>query len=487
MSTFDSLGLSPELLSAVKKTGYTQPTPIQSVSIPKVLAGKDLMASAQTGSGKTAAFCLPILHKLQKRNPKGPRALILTPTRELAAQVLENLRTYGKEANLICATVFGGVKIGPQIRQLRNGVDVLVATPGRLMDLYNQKAVKLDAVEIFVLDEADRMLDMGFISDIRKIRAMLPAKRQSLLFSATFSPEIRKLAQTMLVDPEEVKATPENQTAPSVEQLVVPADKAAKINILHALYQEAGWSQALVFSRTKHGADKVVRQLDKLGVKAAAIHGNKSQNHRTRTLKDFKAGKITMLIATDIASRGIDIDKLPVVINFELPQVPEDYVHRIGRTGRAGETGKAISIVCADEIKQLREIEKFTRSTLPREELEGFEPDHNLPESHSNKSVAATRKPARNRNAGSGNARPGNTSAGQAGAGKRGDSGAKPDARRRGGRPDSNGNSRNTERQERRPEQASGKRSGGRATVIASTTGGRPTRSSGRRRVAGAA
>jgi len=379
--SFNELGLSEPLLKAISDSGYTEPTAIQSAAIEPILAGKDLMASAQTGTGKTAAFTLPILEKLSQLDNPGnhPRVLIITPTRELAAQIEASANTYGKHTTLQSLAVFGGVKIGPQIKKLRQGIDILVATPGRLLDLSQQGAVNLKHVDVLVLDEADRMLDMGFIPDIKRIQKLLPNSKQTLMFSATYSPEIRKLAHDYLSNPVEVNVTPKNAAAHTVEQVLHPVDKRRKSELLQHLVQLNNWSQALVFSKTKHGANKLTRDLVKTGVRAAAIHGNKSQAQRTKALEDFKRGKVEILVATDIASRGIDISELPMVINFDLPHVPEDYVHRIGRTGRAGTTGNAISLVCADESKQLRDIERVINKPLERVEIEGFEPDHVLP------------------------------------------------------------------------------------------------------------
>ncbi len=383
--SFSSLGLSPQLLQAVTEQGYTEATPIQAKAIPAILQRRDVMAAAQTGTGKTAGFTLPMLELLargERVQANQARALILTPTRELAAQVAESIATYGKHLPLRSAVVFGGVNINPQMMKLRKGVDLLVATPGRLLDLYNQNAIRFKQLEILVLDEADRMLDMGFIHDIRKILNLLPKQRQNLLFSATFSQEIRALAKGLVNDPVEISVTPRNQAAPSVKQWIHPVDKSRKAALLIDLLQRNQWNQVLVFSRTKHGANKLVKQLAGSGIKADAIHGNKSQGARTRALADFKQGTIRVLVATDIAARGIDIDQLPHVINFDLPNVPEDYVHRIGRTGRAGSTGEAISLVSADEFKQLSDIEKLTKKILERKYVDGFEPVHELPQSN---------------------------------------------------------------------------------------------------------
>ncbi|WP_078083343.1 DEAD/DEAH box helicase [Microbulbifer mangrovi] len=381
---FEDLGLVPEIARAVAEQGYTNPTPIQEQAIPVVMRGGDVMAAAQTGTGKTAGFTLPLLHKLsagERARNNQVRALVLTPTRELAAQVFDNVQSYSQYLPMRHSVVFGGVKINPQMMRLRGGADILVATPGRLLDLYNQRAIKFDKLETLVLDEADRMLDMGFIHDIKKILRVLPAKRQNLLFSATFSPEIRTLAKGLVNDPVEIDVSPRNSTTKTVQQKLHPVDKSRKANLLCHLIKENGWHQALVFSRTKHGANRLAKQLEQSRIPAAAIHGNKSQNARTKALADFKSGKVQILVATDIAARGIDIDQLPQVVNFDLPNVPEDYVHRIGRTGRAGASGQAVSLVSADEAKQLWDIEKLIQKPIEREEIEGFEPDHQLPAS----------------------------------------------------------------------------------------------------------
>jgi ATP-dependent RNA helicase RhlE len=382
--TFDDLKLAEPIARAVNEKGYTHPSPIQEQAIPVVLQGGDLMASAQTGTGKTAAFTLPLLQQLlDKRRASGNRvkALVLTPTRELAAQILENVEAYSKYTKIRSTVVFGGVKINPQMQKLRSGVEVLVATPGRLLDLHSQNAVKFDELDILVLDEADRMLDMGFIHDIKRILKILPKQRQNLLFSATFSDEIRTLAHGLLHNPAEVSVAKENTTNTSIEHKLHPVDKAQKTKLLSHLAITEKWDQALVFSRTKHGANKLVKLLERDGIKAAAIHGNKSQNQRTKALADFKDGKITLLIATDIAARGIDIHQLPQVVNFDLPNVPADYVHRIGRTGRAGMLGHAISLVSADEIDQLQDIERLIQKHVVREVIDGFEPQNPLPNS----------------------------------------------------------------------------------------------------------
>ena len=398
---FTKLGLSDAILEAVKKQGYDTPSPIQEKSIPLILEGKDVMAAAQTGTGKTAGFTLPILQLLSKGQPTKSnqvRTLILTPTRELAAQVQDSVSTYGKQLPLKSAVVFGGVKINPQMQKLRGGVDILVATPGRLLDLYSQNAVKFDELEIIVFDEADRMLDMGFIHDIKRILKILPAKRQTLMFSATFSDEIRKLAKSLVNNPVEISVTPRNSTVKSVKQWIHPVDKSKKQALLTQLIKDHGWYQVLVFSRTKHGANRIATQLGKKGISASAIHGNKSQGARTRALADFKNGKVNVLVATDIAARGIDIAELPHVVNFDLPHVPEDYVHRIGRTGRAGSKGEAISLVSADEVKQLFDIERLTQKKLERIMVDDFVPDHNLPESLKKQLPLKKKKPKKDKN-----------------------------------------------------------------------------------------
>ncbi len=367
--TFNTLGLSETLLRAVHETGYTTPTPIQKEAIPAILSGSDVMAAAQTGTGKTAGFTLPILQRLATagRRPAANRAhvLILTPTRELAAQIEDSIKTYGKYEKLRSAVVFGGVNINPQMKALRAGVDILVATPGRLLDLYQQNAIRFDDIGILVLDEADRMLDMGFIRDIRRILALLPKQRQNLLFSATFSDEIRALAKTLCNKPVEIDVAPRNSTVETISQSLYLLPKNNKPELLTRLLRESG-EQALVFSRTKHGANKLAERLGKDGLTAAAIHGNKSQSQRTKALADFKNDKVQVLVATDIAARGIDIDELALVINFDLPQVAEDYVHRIGRTGRAGASGRAVSLVSPEENKQLRDIERLIKIRIER-------------------------------------------------------------------------------------------------------------------------
>ena len=381
--SFDTLGLAEPLLRAVREKGYNTPSPIQAQAIPAVLKGQDIMAAAQTGTGKTAGFTLPLLQRLmqgQQAKPNSVRALVLTPTRELAAQVHDSVLTYGKHVNMRSAVVFGGVSINPQMKNLRRGVDVLVATPGRLLDLHQQNAVKFNQLEILVLDEADRMLDMGFIHDIKKILRLLPERRQNLLFSATFSGDIRNLAKGLLNSPLEIDVAPRNTTTELVEQVVHPVDKDQKSSLLSHLIRSRGWRQAIVFSRTKHGANRLADYLSKDGITAVAIHGNKSQGARTKALSEFKQGKVSILVATDIAARGLDIQQLPQVVNFDLPNVPEDYVHRIGRTGRAGMTGHAISLVSADESKQLRDIEKVIQRQIDREVIAGYEPKEKLAE-----------------------------------------------------------------------------------------------------------
>ena len=375
--SFASLGLSDALLRAVADAGYSQPTPIQLQAIPAVLAGGDLLAGAQTGTGKTAGFVLPILQRLST-TPRAPgraaiRVLIMTPTRELASQVEESVRTYGKHLKFTSTTVFGGVGIQPQVTALRRGVDILVATPGRLLDHHRSRTVDLSGVEVLVLDEADRMLDMGFIPDIKRILAILPKKRQNLLFSATFSDEIRDLAGGLLHSPVQIQATPRNSTVEAVKQTVHPVDSKRKAELLIHLIKEQQWFQVLVFTRTKHGANRLAGQLEKGGITALAIHGNKSQGARTRALSEFKSAKLQTLVATDIAARGLDIELLPHVVNFDIPHVPEDYVHRIGRTGRAGATGEAISLVSAEEMSNLRDIERLIKRSIPRVVVPGFE------------------------------------------------------------------------------------------------------------------
>ena len=408
--SFTQLGLAPELLHAVADQGYTEPTPVQREAIPLVLAGRDLLAGAQTGTGKTAAFVLPMLQLLgdrpvagapspgDRRNATRPpvRVLILTPTRELALQVEESVRTYGARRRFRSAVIYGGVGFEPQVRALRAGPPIVVATPGRLLDHAGQGTIDLSHVEILVLDEADRMLDMGFIRDIRRILALLPARRQNLLFSATFSDEIRRLADGLLDRPATVQVTPRNTPTALVTQLVHPVDRERKRELLSHLIRSGRIDQALVFTRTKHGANRLAQQLERDGIAATAIHGNKSQGQRIKALGDFKNGRASILVATEVASRGLDIEELPHVVNYELPMVAEDYVHRIGRTGRAGSTGDAISLVCVDEAPLLREIERLLGHPIPTELVAGFEPDRSIrPE------------PIRQRSSGGGRGRPG--------------------------------------------------------------------------------
>ncbi|MGH8162634.1 MAG: DEAD/DEAH box helicase [Gammaproteobacteria bacterium] len=377
--SFDRLGLSAAILRAVAEQGYTTPTPVQQQAIPAALAGRDLMAGAQTGTGKTAGFALPILHRLNaepaRETPSAIRCLVLTPTRELAAQVEQSFRDYGKYLVLRTSAMFGGVSPVPQIKALRRGVDILVATPGRLLDHVNQRNVDLSQVEVLVLDEADRMLDMGFIRDVRKILQGLPAKRQTLLFSATFSKEIKRLADEFLHRPERIEMAHNNRPVELVSQRVYSVAKRRKRELLSFLIGSENWQQVLVFTRTRHGANRLATQLETDGLKAVAIHSNKSQGARTRALADFKTGRVRVLVATDIAARGLDIDQLPYVVNYELPNVPEDYVHRIGRTGRAGREGEAVSLVCGEERKYLAGIERLLKRELPKVVLEGYESD----------------------------------------------------------------------------------------------------------------
>jgi len=374
--SFDSLGLRAELLRAIATQGYTTPTPIQTKAIPEILAGHDILAGAQTGTGKTAAFTLPMLQMLCAHPPQGrhPRALVLTPTRELAAQVEESVRLYGQNLPLRSVVIFGGVGMQPQVDRLRRGVDLVVATPGRLLDHAGQRTIDLGHVEFLVLDEADRMLDMGFIHDIKRILALLPKRRQNLLFSATYTEEIKRLADGLLNQPKLIEVARRSAAAELVSHIAHPVDQGRKRELLSHLIKEGDWDQVLVFTRTKHGANRLSEQLIRDGISSAAIHGNKSQGARTRALSDFKAGSVRALVATDIAARGIDIDRLPQVVNFELPNVAEDYVHRIGRTGRAGTEGRALSLVSADEHGYLRDIQRLLRRDIPMELIAGFEP-----------------------------------------------------------------------------------------------------------------
>jgi len=374
--SFETLGLSAPIVRAVRKQGYTTPTPIQLQAIPVVLEGRDIMGGAQTGTGKTAGFTLPVLELLSNQSKgSGLRALILTPTRELASQIGESVMAYGEYLPLKSTVVFGGVNIKPQIDALKRGIDILVATPGRLLDHVNQGTIDLSKIEILVLDEADRMLDMGFIHDVRKVIALLPKKRQNLLFSATFSNEIKKLADSLLSAPVMIEVARRNTASEQVQQLIHPVDRKRKAELLSHLITSKNWQQLLVFTRTKHGANKLAQHLESAGIRSAAIHGNKSQGARTAALANFKNGSVRVLVATDIAARGLDIDQLPYVVNFELPNEPENYVHRIGRTGRAGCTGVALSLVCIDEQSLLKDIEKLVRRELPKEVIPGYEPD----------------------------------------------------------------------------------------------------------------
>ena len=400
--SFDTLGLSADLLRAVSDQGYSEPTPVQREAIPVILEGKDVLAGAQTGTGKTAGFTLPLLQRLSDAVPtKGRRpvrALVLTPTRELAAQVAQSVDTYGKHLPLTACVIFGGVKINPQIARLRAGIDIVVATPGRLLDHVSQKTLDLSKVEILVLDEADRMLDMGFIRDIRKIIALLPKQRQNLLFSATYSSDMRRLADSLLKDPVSIEVARRNTPTELVSQVVHPVDRERKRELLSFMVGSQNWRQVLVFTRTKHGANRLSQQLEKDGISSAAIHGNKSQGARTRALADFKNGGVRVLVATDIAARGLDIDQLPHVVNYELPNVPEDYVHRIGRTGRAGNEGEAVSLVCVDEHKLLGDIERLLKRDLSKIIIEGYEPDPSI-----------RAQPVQKGRSGGGNSRPHNS------------------------------------------------------------------------------
>jgi len=375
--TFESLGLNAALLRAISDQGYTEPTPIQQQAIPAILDGRDILAGAQTGTGKTAGFTLPLLQRLDRhphdRGHGHVRALIVTPTRELAAQIDDSVIAYGRHLPLRSTVIFGGVKPGPQVKRLKAGVDIIVATPGRLLDLVSQGEIDLSRIEILVLDEADRMLDMGFIHDIRRIIKLVPRKRQTLLFSATFSDEIRRLSAGLLHNPEHIDVAPRNTTAERISQLVHPVARSSKRALLSWLIGSKEWRQVLVFTRTKHGANRLARQLERDGLTTAAIHGNKSQGARTRALAGFKSGKLRVLVATDIAARGLDIEQLPHVVNYELPNIPEDYVHRIGRTGRAGMEGEAVSLVSADENGYLRDIERLLGQKIPRETIAGYE------------------------------------------------------------------------------------------------------------------
>jgi ATP-dependent RNA helicase RhlE len=412
--SFESLGLRAELLRAVSEKGYSVPTPIQLQAIPPVLEGRDIMGGAQTGTGKTAGFTLPLLQRLMStgvpaKGRRPVRALVLTPTRELAAQVYESVVVYGKHLPLRSTVIYGGVSINPQKQKLIKGVDILVATPGRLLDHVGQRSVDLSKVDILVLDEADRMLDMGFIRDIRKVIALLPKHKQTLLFSATFSNEIKKLSNDLLRSPALIEVAKQNSTAELVTQVVHPVDRGRKRELLSYLIGSNNWKQVLVFTRTKHGANRLSQQLIKDGITAAAIHGNKSQGARTRALAEFKTGKVRVLVATDIAARGLDINQLPHVVNYELPNIAEDYVHRIGRTGRAGNEGEAMSLVCVDEHNLLRDIESLIKREIPKDVIEGYDPDPSIkaePINRGRGKQQTTGKPGQKRSAGDKTASP---------------------------------------------------------------------------------
>lgn len=437
--SFATLGLRQPILDAIDALGYETPSPIQAKAIPVINSGRDVLAAAQTGTGKTGGFVLPILEKLadgERAARNQVRSLILAPTRELAAQIGESVQNYSKHLQLSSFVVFGGVKINPQMMRLRRGADILVATPGRLIDLAQQNAVKFQKLEVLVLDEADRMLDMGFIHDIRRIMNFLPKRRQTLMFSATFSPEIKQLARTIVHQPEVISTSPQNSTATRVKQWMHPVDKAKKAALLTHLIVDNAWSQVLVFTRTKHGANKLTKYLENSGITAAAIHGNKSQGARTRALSEFKSGDVGVLVATDIAARGLDIEQLPQVVNYDLPSVAEDYVHRIGRTGRAGATGHAISLVCADEVEQLQSIEHFINALVDRKYIGGFEPKHEVPKtslSNKKKKSSGPKKPKKNKNQGQRQDRPqdqGQKSGGRYGAKTKGKAGRNAEGKR---------------------------------------------------------
>ena len=423
--SFKNLGLCDQLLRAVKEQGYDEPTPIQAEAIPVILDKRDILAGAQTGTGKTAGFTLPMLELLhrhkQKTGKQHVRALILTPTRELASQVQESVSLYGKFLPFKSCVIFGGVKINPQIVALRKGMDIVVATPGRLLDHVAQKTIDLSKVDFLILDEADRMLDMGFVNDIRKVIAVLPKQRQTLLFSATYSNDIKKLADTLLNSPVLIEVARTNQSAEQIKQVIHPVDKTRKRELLTHLIQKDDWQQVLVFTRTKHGANRLSGQLESDGITSAAIHGNKSQNARTKALADFKAGKVKVLVATDIAARGIDIDQLPHVVNYELPNVPEDYVHRIGRTGRAGNKGEAMSLVCIDEHEFLASIEKLIKKDIHKFTVKGYEPDPSIKAEPISLGGGGGRGRGGNRGGGnrSGNNKPRNSSGGNSSRGRR--------------------------------------------------------------------
>ena len=464
--TFSTLGLSAPILKAIAEKGYDTPSPIQAEAIPAVLSGADVMAAAQTGTGKTAGFTLPILQKLidgPKVRANQARVLVLTPTRELAAQVAESIETYGKHLSLSSMVVFGGVKINPQMIKLRKGADILVATPGRLLDLHGQNAIRFNQIEVLVLDEADRMLDMGFMPDIRRLLALMPKKRQNLMFSATFSKPIRALARTIVNQPVEISVAPPNSTATKVKQWVCPVDKKRKSAVLTKLIHDNDWGQVLVFTRTKHGANRLTKELEAAHIMATAIHGNKSQGARTRALAEFKQGEVQVLVATDIAARGLDIDQLPHVVNFDLPNVAADYVHRIGRTARAGAEGEAVSLVCVDEFDELADIERLINQILPRETMDGFEPLHVLPASSLTSRPprkAKPKKPNKGRKAGGNNQRrdgsPGENRAGPGQKKKRSTQGAK----RGGNEAASGGESQKAKRSKRKPVKRGGNANG---------------------------
>ena len=475
---FASLGLSAPVLKAIAEMGYSTPSPVQAGAIPAVLEGRDVMAAARTGTGKTAGFALPLVERLSQSAPAGARkikALIVTPTRELAAQIDENVTAYSRHLKLRNAVVFGGVKINPQISRLSSGVEILTATPGRLLDLHSQKAIDFSDLETLVLDEADRMLDMGFIHDIRRLLKLLPTKRQTLLFSATFSDEIRGMANKLLNDPVAVEASPRNTTAEKVEQHIHTVEKSHKPSLLKHLIIKENWHQVLVFTRTKHGANRLATKLEKSGISAAAIHGNKSQNARTKALAGFKNGEVRVLVATDIAARGLDIEQLPQVVNYELPNVPEDYVHRIGRTGRAGASGRAISLVSSDERKELGGIERLLKGKLKRVEVEGFVPEVDVePEREPRQPRGGQRSGGQRtggKPAGEGRGNGGQRSGGQRSGGQR--TGGKPagegrgnGGQRTGGKPAGEGRGNGGQRSE-------GQRSGG-ARSGGQRTGGQP-------------
>ncbi|WP_176492851.1 DEAD/DEAH box helicase [Cobetia sp. 5-25-4-2] len=484
---FAALGLSAPVLKAIAEMGYSTPSPVQAGAIPAVLEGRDVMAAARTGTGKTAGFALPLVERLSNGAPAGARkikALIVTPTRELAAQIDENVTAYSRHLKLRNAVVFGGVKINPQISRLSSGVEILTATPGRLLDLHSQKAIDFSDLETLVLDEADRMLDMGFIHDIRRLLQLLPTKRQTLLFSATFSDEIRGMANKLLNDPVAVEASPRNTTAEKVEQHIHTVEKSHKPSLLKHLILKENWHQVLVFTRTKHGANRLATKLEKSGISAAAIHGNKSQNARTKALAGFKNGEVRVLVATDIAARGLDIEQLPQVVNYELPNVPEDYVHRIGRTGRAGASGRAISLVSSDERKELGGIERLLKGKLKRVEVEGFVPEVD---------VEPEREPRQPRGGQrSGGQRPGGKPAGEGrGNGGQRTGGARSDGQRTGGKPAGEGRGNGGQRSD--GQRTGGQRTGGQRTGGARSdgqrTGGKPAgegRGTGGQRTGGA-